>query len=145
MYIDGHIHLENGPLSMEYAMKFVKAGVAAGMDEIQILDHTHRFSEFAPMYERLKTASPYQKEWLEKKRLQPLSDYFALIEEMKQKDLPIRVKWGLEVCYDPTYKDFLKSVLANIRMIFSSAPFIPLMAFCMICLFQKRFYGMCIM
>ena len=113
MYIDGHIHLENGPLSVEYAMKFVKAGVAAGMDEIQILDHTHRFSEFAPMYERLKLASPYQKEWLEKKRLQPLSDYFALIEEMKQMDLPIRVKWGLEVCYDPTYKDFLKSVLSQ--------------------------------
>lgn len=111
MYIDGHIHLENGPLSVEYAMKFVEAGVAAGMDEIQILDHTHRFYEFVPMYERLKQASPYQKEWLEKKRLQPLSDYFALIAEMKQKALPLRVKWGLEVCYDPTYKYFLTDVL----------------------------------
>lgn len=113
MMIDGHIHLENGPLSVEYAMKFVEAGAAAGMDEIHILDHTHRFCEFAPMYERLKQASPYQREWLEKKRLQPLADYFTLIAAMKQKALPIRVKWGLEVCYDPRYKDFLREVLSR--------------------------------
>lgn len=111
MVIDGHIHLENGPLTVEYAMKFVQAGVAAGMDTIQILDHTHRFLEFAPMYERLKQASPYQREWLEKKQLQPLSDYFALIQTMKEKELPIQVKWGLEVCFDPMYQEFLRDVL----------------------------------
>ena len=49
--IDGHMHLENGPLTVEYAMKFVDAGVKAGMDTIQILDHTHRFLEFQEMYE----------------------------------------------------------------------------------------------
>ncbi len=30
--IDGHMHLENGPLTVEYAMKYVEAGVKAGMD-----------------------------------------------------------------------------------------------------------------
>ena len=34
--IDGHMHLENGPLTVEYAMKYVEAGVKAGMDTIQI-------------------------------------------------------------------------------------------------------------
>ncbi len=111
MYIDGHIHLENGPLTVEYAMTFVEAAITAGMDEIQILDHTHRFIEFAPMYERLKKASSFQKEWFDKKQLQPLSDYFALIKEMKHKDLPLRVKWGLEVCFDPMYKGFLGKLL----------------------------------
>lgn len=113
MLQDGHIHLENGPLSVEYAMTFVEAGVRAGMEEIQILDHTHRFQEFAPMYERLKRTSPYQKEWLEKKTLEPLSAYHQLIETMKQMDLPIHVKWGLEVCYDPDQKDFIRQIVSG--------------------------------
>lgn len=111
MLIDGHIHLENGPLSVEYAMRFVDAGVKMGLDELHILDHTHRFIEFAPMYEPLKKASHYQKEWFDKKHPEPLANYFRLIEEMKQKDLPIRVKWGLEVCYAPEAKPLLKEIL----------------------------------
>ena len=85
--IDGHMHLENGPLTVEYAMKFVDAGVKAGMDTIQILDHTHRFLEFQEMYEPLKQASSYQKEWFEKKKLEPLQTYFDLIKEMKRMEL----------------------------------------------------------
>lgn len=113
MLRDGHIHLENGELSVAYAMTFVEAAVKAGLDEIQILDHTHRFVEFAPMYQRLKDTSPYQKTWLEKKQLEPLSTYYALIEEMKQMELPIRVKWGLEVCYDPKQKEFIKEIVSR--------------------------------
>lgn len=111
MLIDGHIHLENGPLSVEYAMRFVDAGVKMGLDELHILDHTHRFIEFAPMYETLKKASHHQKEWFDKKHPEPLANYFRLIEEMKQKELPIRVKWGLEVCYAPEAKPLLKELL----------------------------------
>lgn len=111
MMIDGHMHLENGPLSVDYVMEFVKAGVAKGMDTIQILDHTHRFLEFQPLYTRLKEASPYQKVWLEKKKLEPLSTYFAVIEQVKKMDLPIEVKFGLEVCYAPEDKDFLREIL----------------------------------
>lgn len=112
MLIDGHIHLENGPLSEEYVMRFVEAGVKTGMNELQILDHTHRFQEFLPMYEGLKQASPYQKEWFDKKHPEPLANYYRLIETMKQKDLPIKVKWGLEVCYAPEAKPLLKQVLS---------------------------------
>lgn len=112
MLIDGHVHLENGPLSVEYAMRFVDAGVKMGLDELHLLDHTHRFIEFLPMYEGLKQASPYQKEWFDKKHPEPLANYFRLIEEMKHKDLPIRVKWGLEACYAPDAKPLLKEVLS---------------------------------
>lgn len=111
MLIDGHIHLENGALSEAYAMRFVEAAAAKGLDEIHILDHTHRFIEFAPMYDKLKQTSHYQKEWLDKKRLEPLSAYHALIETMKQKELPVRVKWGLEVCYTPEAKPLLNKLL----------------------------------
>ncbi|MEG0275130.1 MAG: histidinol-phosphatase HisJ family protein [Longicatena sp.] len=109
--IDGHMHLENGPLHVDYVMEFVNAGVKAGMDTIHILDHTHRFIEFQPLYTRLKEASHYQKEWFEKKTLEPLQTYFDLIEEVKQMDLPIEVKFGLEVCYAPEDKEFLREIL----------------------------------
>ena len=111
--IDGHMHLENGPLTVEYAMKYVEAGVKAGMDTIQILDHTHRFLEFKPMYDNLKQASVYQKDWFEKKKLEPLQSYFNLIEEMKKMELPIAVRFGLEVCYAPQDKAFLRDLLAG--------------------------------
>ena len=47
--IDGHMHLEYGDLSKEYVLQFVESAVKNGMDEIQILDHTHRFKEFRPV------------------------------------------------------------------------------------------------
>lgn len=111
--IDGHMHLENGPLTVEYVMKFVEAGAKAGLDCIQILDHTHRFIEFAPMYDALKEAAPQQREWFEKKKLEPLSRYHKLIEEMKQMALPIKVRFGLEVCYAPQDKALIKEILSQ--------------------------------
>ena len=41
--IDGHIHLENGPLEKDYVYQIINEAVNKGIDEIQILDHTHRF------------------------------------------------------------------------------------------------------
>lgn len=111
--IDGHMHLENGPLTVDYVMEFVNAGVKAGMDTIQILDHTHRFIEFAPMYDALKEASNEQKEWFEKKKLEPLSTYHELISQVKAMNLPIEVRFGLEVCYAPKDKALIKEVLSK--------------------------------
>lgn len=111
--IDGHMHLEYGPLDVEYLMKFVKVAQEKGIDTIQILDHTHRFLEFAPMYEHVKDSAQQQKVWFEKKTLEPLSDYFTLIETVKAMELPIEVRFGLEVCYAPKDKEFLKDLLAQ--------------------------------
>lgn len=64
---DGHVHLENGPLSVDYVREFVNAAAQKGLKHLQILDHTHRFYEFAPMYEDVIQADPRQKAWFEKK------------------------------------------------------------------------------
>ena len=104
--IDGHMHLEYGDLTKEYVLKFVNAAVNKGLKKIQILDHTHRFVEFEPIYEELKE-EPLQKKWLENKAMKfkdSLDDYDRLIKEMKDMDLPIDVSFGLEVCYVPKYK-----------------------------------------
>lgn len=109
--MDGHTHLENGPLSVEYCMQFVQAAAKKGMTTLHILDHTHRFKEFAPMYEPLKKADIRQQEWFEKKQLEPLQNYFDLIAKMRKLQLPIEVKFGLEVCYAPQDKAFLRNLL----------------------------------
>lgn len=111
--IDGHIHLEYGPLSKEYILEFVQAAQQKGLDEIQILDHTHRFKEFEPIYTNLKEY-PVQKTWLENKKMKfkdSLEDYVSVIEEVKALQLPIRVKFGLEVCYVPEYENEIKEIL----------------------------------
>ncbi|HAM31031.1 MAG TPA: histidinol phosphate phosphatase, partial [Erysipelotrichaceae bacterium] len=48
--IDGHVHLENGPLTKEYVWEFVRSAQKKGIETLQILDHTHRFYEFHDMY-----------------------------------------------------------------------------------------------
>lgn len=66
--IDGHVHLEKGPLTVAYVMEMVDAAVRMGMDTLQILDHTHRFHEFEPLYTTVKARHPLQAAWLAKKR-----------------------------------------------------------------------------
>ena len=114
-YIDGHMHLENGLLTKEYVLQFVEAAHQKGLDEIQILDHTHRFIEFEPIYERLKQYD-VQKTWLANKDMKfkdHLSDFIDLMKDIQQMDLPVKVKYGLEVCYVPEYENFLKELLGQ--------------------------------
>lgn len=113
--IDGHVHLENGPLTKEYVLEFVDEAVRKGLDAIQILDHTHRFIEFEPIYTGLKKYD-VQKQWLANKKMKfkdHLSDYVALMKEIQQMDLPIQVYYGLEVCYVPQYEDYIREVVSQ--------------------------------
>lgn len=113
--IDGHMHLEYGELNKEYVLQFVDAAVKKGLTKIQILDHTHRFKEFEPIYKELKE-EPLQKKWLENKEMKfkdSLDDYDKLIKEVKSLDLPIEVAFGLEVCYVPKYENYIHEVLAK--------------------------------
>lgn len=111
--IDGHMHLEYGDLTKEYVLQFIEAAVKKGLTKIQILDHTHRFKEFEPIYTELKE-EPLQKKWLENKKMKfkdSLNDYDYLIKEMKEIDLPIEVSFGLEVCYVPNHEEYIRNVL----------------------------------
>ncbi len=40
-----------------------------------------------------------------------LDEYCALIKEIKAMDLPIKVSFGLEVCYVPEYEETLREIL----------------------------------
>jgi len=113
--IDGHMHLEYGPLNEEYVLQFVKQAQLMGLDEIQILDHTHRFKEFEPAYLPLKEI-PEQKIWLENRKMKfkdSLNDYIELMKRIQAMELPVKVRYGLEVCYTEESEDFLRELLSH--------------------------------
>ena len=115
MMIDVHMHLENGPLTKEYVLEFVQEAHKKGLDEIQILDHTHRFIEFEPIYQELKEYE-VQKVWLENKKMKfkdHLSDFVDLMKEIQTMDLPVKVKYGLEVCYVPSHENYIREILSQ--------------------------------
>lgn len=113
MIMDCHIHLERGPYTIEWLNEFVKTAVNRGLDEIYLLEHSHRYNEFVPMYQSVCDYSDYQREWFQRKNKGNLSikDYTSFIEHAKQKTYPIKVKFGLEVCYFEGYEQLIHEVL----------------------------------
>ncbi len=113
-YVDGHMHLEYGELTEEYALKFIEEGIRKGLDEVDILDHTHRFVEFRECYRHLRIF-PQQDKWLNGpgKFRSTLDEYDRLISKIRKMQLPIRVRFGLEVCYSTDTQDLLKDILKD--------------------------------
>lgn len=111
--IDGHVHLEKGPLKKEYVYEFVDEALKKGIDELQILDHTHRFKEFAPIYEKCRI-NQAQIDWLNSDLRNSIYEYISLIEEIKKEELPIKVTFGLEVCYQKAEEENIKKLIKDI-------------------------------
>lgn len=110
--LDSHTHLENGPLTIDYAMKFIDVAHQKGIQHLHILDHTHRFFEWKEMYQAI-CAIPEQKAWFEKKQKNSIDQYHQLIEQLKQMNLPIKVSFGLEVCYRVEDEAFIQQQLSR--------------------------------
>ena len=111
--IDGHVHLEKGPHTKEYVYEFIDEAIKKGIDGLQILDHTHRFKEFAPIYEKLKINKP-QTDWLNNDLKDSIYDYIDLIEQIKKETLPIKVTFGLEVCYQKPEEGLIKELIKDL-------------------------------
>jgi len=113
--LDCHIHLERGPYTVEWVRRFVDAAATMGLDEICLLEHTHRFAEFIPMYEEAIRYSDYQKNWLAGRNdgSRSLRSYTALIDEARKIDFPIKVKFGLEVCYFENHENLIRTITSG--------------------------------
>lgn len=97
--IDGHIHIERGSYTLEWIQQFVRTAMERGIDEIYLLEHSHRFREFAGVYEVIARNHPYQKEWLGRKMGLSLDEYKKFILELRRYEFPVKLRYGLEVCY----------------------------------------------
>ena len=129
--IDAHIHLEQGEYTLEWLNEFVKTAIERNIDEIWVLEHTHRFVEFMPIYQQVKEVNDLQKAWIEKKKLHALSEYLDFVAEMKKRDFPVKIKFGLEVCYFPQHEKFIKDLLdqCSLDFVVGSIHFIDNMAY----------------
>lgn len=89
---DVHIHIEKGPYTKEWIDRFVEQAVRAGLDEIYLLEHSHRFVEFAPMYASVCEYNDYQKNWYQRKVKRSIKDFQTLITEMRKMTFPVKIK-----------------------------------------------------
>ena len=115
MKVDCHIHLERGSYTLDWLNQFVETAVHRGIREIYLLEHSFRFREFSSMYAPVCNYSEYQRDWFEKRRRESLSieDYIKFINYAKQISYPVKIKFGLEICYFEEYENFIRSVLNN--------------------------------
>lgn len=104
--IDAHVHLEKGEYCIEWINEFISYAVSRNIDEIYFLEYTHIFKECRSLYDEMSQYNAYQNQWYKKKlkMSRPLKDYIDFIERMKNNHFPVKVKFGLEVCYSPGHE-----------------------------------------
>jgi len=118
---DVHIHFLHGDpvgYTMDFFEGFIKVAQEAGLDEIYLLEHTHQFIEFEQVYEPVKSYNEFQHNWVTKRMTGSIEDYIRFINTVKKTDYPVKVKFGLEVCYIPETADILAEILGNYKFDF---------------------------
>ncbi|MBO4687471.1 MAG: histidinol-phosphatase [Clostridiales bacterium] len=106
--IDGHIHIERGAYTLEWVSEFVKRAQETGIDEIRLLEHNYMFPEFAPMYESVCAKSEFVNNWFQRKACgKNYREYLELIEKVRETSFPVKIKFGLEICYFPKYEELI--------------------------------------
>lgn len=113
--IDGHIHFHKQAYTLDLVKKMVLVVIMRGIDEIYLLDHTHKFVEFEFLYQDLE---PMTKNWYLNKKKIKLQEYLDFVKQMKNYSFPIKVHFGLEVCYFSKHEEKLKKILKELPLDF---------------------------
>ena len=112
---DLHIHIEQGPYEKKWIEKFVDTAVKMNIDEINLLEHSIRIKEFHPTFEEAKNYNLYQKRWFEGKAAQAhsLDEYKSLIDEIRKEKYPVKINFGMEVCWFEQHEVEIRKLLAD--------------------------------
>lgn len=102
---DYHVHLENGPYTIEWLKKFFDEGSKKGVVEIGFSEHGHRFKEAV----ELTKSDGFRGTWTKGEATQSIEDYIKLIEQAKS--LGFAVKLGIEMDYIPEYEDEIRKFI----------------------------------
>ena len=117
--IDGHIHIERGPYTLDWIQQFVNQAVKMNISEIRLLEHCYRFEEFMPMYDDFCMASEFNNTWFHSRAgVHKLQEYLDLIKAVREKDRPVDIKFGLEVCYFEGKEGFVKDLTKDLGLDF---------------------------
>ena len=111
---DVHIHFLHGyggGYTLDFFEGFISKALEKNLNEIYLLEHTHQFTEFKEMYDAIVEYNEYQSNWIKNRMNGSIENYLSFIETVKEREYPLKVKFGLEVCYIPETKDILKDIL----------------------------------
>lgn len=117
--IDAHIHLETTTYTLEFLDAYIQQAQKMGIDEIHVLEHTHHFKQWLPLYADAIKETPEAEAWLLKHEMIDIQSYYDFIELARKQDYPITVKFGLEVCYFPQKEAFIKEMLDDFNYDFA--------------------------
>jgi histidinol-phosphatase (PHP family) len=112
--LDAHVHFHpdhGSGYTQQFLDGFVTAAVQAGLTEIRLLEHTHHFREFAPVYAPVQSYNKYQGEWLGRRMTGSIEPYLDFAARVRGQEQPVRVRFGLEVCYIPATENKLANLL----------------------------------
>lgn len=101
MFADYHLHLENGPLKLQYLKEFIHFGRSNSISEFGISEHGYLFEE---------TRKLWPPQWQKKPR-QSVKDYLSLLQKAQDEGLPIKV--GIEMDYNENKEEETASFLAS--------------------------------
>lgn len=112
---DMHIHIERGDYTKEWIDQFVNQAVKMNIDEINLLEHSIRIKEFHPTFKQAREYNSYQAKWFAGKERQAhtLKEYKDLIDMVRLSDYPIKINFGLEVCWFEQHEDFIRNLLSD--------------------------------
>ena len=113
MLKDMHIHIERGDYNKKCIEQFVDKAVQMGIDEINLLEHSIRIKEFLPTFEEAKNYNLYQQRWVTNKALNAhsLDEYHRLVSEIKAGEYPVKINFGLEVCWFEQHSDLIRQLV----------------------------------
>ena len=116
------MHLESDelgppcPYTVERVAVYVDAARRAGVPEIGISEHAHRFRRFRPVMEGLMAPDapqhPEVRRWLSAEFREDLERYAGAVIDAQSRGLPVRL--GIEVDYLPGMEDAIRQALSGI-------------------------------
>ncbi|BAS29311.1 histidinol-phosphatase [Limnochorda pilosa] len=122
MPADYHMHLEADdlyedlPHTVARIAEYVEAARRAGVDEIGISEHCHRFRAFRPimahLFEGATGQHPHVVAWLSSDFRHELNRYVEVVLDARRQGLPVRL--GLEVDYLPDREEAIARALDGI-------------------------------
>lgn len=107
MLCDYHVHLEQGPYTLDWLQQFLQRAKQVGVAELGIVEHLYRFREARHLFHN---------DWVEPRQTQSIQDYLNLMALAKKQRLP--VKLGLEVDYIPGTEAALGAFLRTLPLDF---------------------------
>lgn len=112
---DLHIHIERGPYTVEWIEGFIEKAVQMNLDEICLLEHSIRFKDFHDTFKEVREYNLYQQKWFDgkAKTAHNLEEYKALINEIRSREYPVKVSFGLEICWFEQHQNEIANLVSD--------------------------------